>query len=109
MTGRFLVLSAVCLTLTSPAAAQEPLQGSPLAAKPVSIPETIGVTGTTGITAPEPAKPAAARTKGGLSATEARLAEAAANEYQIGPEDALDISVGKNPEPNRTVPARPAR
>ena len=30
-----------------------------------------------------------------------------ANDYRIGPEDLLDISVWKNPELSRTVPVRP--
>lgn len=37
---------------------------------------------------------------------ESRLAAMTA-EYQIGPEDVLDISVWKNPELSRTVPVRP--
>jgi len=36
-----------------------------------------------------------------------RAAMAATAEYQIGPEDVLDISVWKNPELSRKVPVRP--
>jgi polysaccharide export outer membrane protein len=41
------------------------------------------------------------------AAAAGRAAMAATAEYQIGPEDVLDISVWKNPELSRKVPVRP--
>jgi polysaccharide biosynthesis/export protein len=59
--------------------------------------------------APVPA-PAAAPEATAVPAAAANMEKAiieSANDYRIGPEDLLDISVWKNPELSRTVPVRP--
>ena len=48
---------------------------------------------------PPPAAPAATAVESAILSSE--------NDYRIGPEDLLDISVWKNPELSRTVPVRP--
>jgi polysaccharide export outer membrane protein len=58
-----------------------------------------------------PAAPSATEEKATVAAAAATDIESAlidsANDYRIGPEDLLDISVWKNPELSRTVPVRP--
>jgi len=60
---------------------------------------------------PAPAPPAAPAPTAAAPAAAATNVESAilhnANDYKIGPEDLLDISVWKNPELSRTVPVRP--
>jgi hypothetical protein len=77
MTQRLLAASVLFLTVASIASAQVP---SPRATLPQS--------GAAALASPPSALDAAA-------------------EYQIGPEDVLDIAVWKNPELSRTVPVRP--
>ena len=55
-----------------------------------------------------PAPPPAAAVPAPAAATKTETAIlGSANDYKIGPEDLLDISVWKNPELSRTVPVRP--
>jgi len=74
------VLTAACLSCTCIALAQEPARGDQAA--PASAPNVAA------------------------GARETRIV-ASDRDYQIGPEDILDISVWKNPELSRTVPVRP--
>ena len=79
MIRQFLMTSA-CLSFACVALAQEPVRRD--AAAPASTPHVAA------------------------GAREARIV-ASERDYQIGPEDVLDISVWKNPELSRTVPVRP--
>lgn len=88
MTPRLLAAAAVCLLMSGTAWAQDVPQAA--AADPaLAAPEATTVPGVAGATA-----------------IEAAIINSA-NDYRIGPEDLLDISVWKNPELSRTVPVRP--
>jgi polysaccharide export outer membrane protein len=87
---------------TSPVAANaadtpEPVTPAP-AAPPVTPAPAPPVT-------PAPSAPQAAPVSPAIDVETAILNNA--NDYRIGPEDLLDISVWKNPELSRTVPVRP--
>jgi polysaccharide export outer membrane protein len=60
---------------------------------------TAGTPASAAAAAPADAAPAATRIESAILNN--------ANDYKIGPEDLLDISVWKNPELSRTVPVRP--
>ena len=114
MTARLIATSAVSLALAAALSAQEPvqtttLQSSALPTTQLTIPDPAAAAAAT-TTTTEPAKPAARAERGtsGTSLAEARLVESATTEFQIGPEDVLDISVWKNPDLSRSVvPVRP--
>lgn len=91
MSPRRLAAAAVCLLMSGTAWAQDvPQAAPPAAAEPtLPTPEATTVPGVPGATAIEAA------------------IISSANDYRIGPEDLLDISVWKNPELSRTVPVRP--
>ena len=81
--------AAASLLIGGAASAQELAAPGTVAATPASVPDAAAVD-----------KPAAATN------IETAILNSA-NDYRIGPEDLLDISVWKNPELSRTVPVRP--
>jgi polysaccharide export outer membrane protein len=91
MTARLLAVSVICLAVTGPARAQEPANKSEAPAAALNA---------RAVAIAVAAIPSAAATP------DASLAGSAA-EFQIGPEDVLDISVWKNADLSRTVPVRP--
>jgi polysaccharide biosynthesis/export protein len=88
------------------AAAASLLVGSTLSAQELAATATPAAT-----PAPASAPDGATAGKPAAAAPAATAVETAilngANDYKIGPEDLLDISVWKNPELSRTVPVRP--
>ena len=89
--------AAASLLIGGVASAQE------LAATATPAPASAPEAATAGTPAAVPATPAAAPAANKVES--AILSNA--NDYKIGPEDLLDISVWKNPELSRTVPVRP--
>jgi polysaccharide biosynthesis/export protein len=96
MTRQLLAVAALLLFIGGAAYGQDvAATATPAAAvAPTSAPDPVSAPTAT------PAKPAAA------TEIESALINSA-NDYRIGPEDLLDISVWKNPELSRTVPVRP--
>ena len=80
------------------AAAASLLAGGAAVAQELAAPGTVATAPTSAVTATVE-KPAATKVETAILSN--------ANDYKIGPEDLLDISVWKNPELSRTVPVRP--
>jgi polysaccharide export outer membrane protein len=91
---RSLCAAALALGLAGGMASAQELTTSP--ATPANTPEPV---------TPAPSGTAAAPVAPATNVETAILSDA--NDYRIGPEDLLDISVWKNPELSRTVPVRP--
>ena len=95
MIRRIFAAAAASLLVAGAASAQE--LAATATPAPASAPD--------GATAGTPATPAVAAAPAATKIETAILNNA--NDYKIGPEDLLDISVWKNPELSRTVPVRP--
>jgi polysaccharide export outer membrane protein len=95
MIRRIFAAAAASLLVAGAASAQE--LAATATPAPASAPD--------GATAGKPATPAVAAAPAATKIETAILNNA--NDYKIGPEDLLDISVWKNPELSRTVPVRP--
>jgi polysaccharide biosynthesis/export protein len=103
---RLLCAAAAASLLIGGAASAQELAATPspasaadgaTAGKPATAPD--GVSAATATVDKTVGKPAAAKVETAILSH--------ANDYKIGPEDLLDISVWKNPELSRTVPVRP--
>ena len=95
MIRRIFAAAAASLLVAGAASAQE--LAATATPAPASAPD--------GATAGTPATPAVVAAPAATKLETAILSDA--NDYKIGPEDLLDISVWKNPELSRTVPVRP--
>ena len=95
MIRRIFAAAAASLLVAGAASAQE--LAATATPAPASAPDSA--------TAGTPATPAVVAAPAATKLETAILSDA--NDYKIGPEDLLDISVWKNPELSRTVPVRP--
>jgi polysaccharide export outer membrane protein len=99
---RFFCAAAAAILLAAPAFAQEAPPSTPAGPADKAVTPSQGATAPPAAAPPEVAVPApAATTNAGTAVL------TGPNDYKIGPEDLLDISVWKNPELSRTVPVRP--
>lgn len=105
---RFLCAAAAASLLIGGAASAQELAATPTpspaatpaeAAAPASAPDGASTSAATATVDKTAGKPAATNVETAIINN--------ANDYKIGPEDLLDISVWKNPELSRTVPVRP--